>query len=173
VGAAATGGGAALIVIKYYSRTQFYLIIGPLVLSFLVIVAVALAMGISQQPFSKKDVESIVAPLIIPSVLWLAVGQVLTNRAYERRGQRFLGIDISKNLHPSPAEQLGIKVNRAASVALGLTLCAWLAMISSTFRSDWPIFGPMILVAVYFPGRFFLTMIEMVLSGFRFRPLKG
>jgi hypothetical protein len=163
-----------LIVIKYYSRTQFYLIIGPLVLSFFVIGAVVLATSISQQPpLSREDVDSIVLPLIIPSVLWLGVGQALTNRAYERRGQRFLGIDISKNLHPSPAEQLGIKVNRAASVALGLALCAWLAMTSSTFRSDWPIWGPMILVAVFFPGRFCLTMIEMVLSGFRFRPLKG
>jgi hypothetical protein len=96
----------------------------------------------------------------------------LTNYAYESGNQRFLGMDISKNLQPSRAESIGIRLNKVASVGLGLAYCAWLARTSAAFQESWPLLGAMIVGMAFIVCNYFLTSIELVLSGFRFRPIK-
>jgi hypothetical protein len=108
------------------------------------------------------------------SVLWMFIGRALTNRAYDSGTPRFLGIDISKNLQPSRAERLGIKLNYAVSAVLGLAFAAYFAAVLGKPLKGWGL----ALVAMMFGVSLFqvswicLTTIEMVLSGFRFRPVK-
>jgi hypothetical protein len=154
---------------KYYSRTQYLLIYGPLPCSIF-------AGGLVPYLMGARSYDPILAAafslFFLLSLVWIFVGRALTNRAYESGTPRFLGIDISKNLQPSQAERLGIKFNYAASAAIGL------AVATDTF-ADLKVKGLALAVggAVIFGGAFglsffSLTTIEMVISGFRFRPVR-
>jgi hypothetical protein len=159
-----------LIIIRYYSRTQLFLVLGPLAWSGVACVALPF---LPHPPRSGDPIVTVLGSALLLSLLWASIVHRLTNHAYESGNQRFLGMDISKNLQPSRAERIGINLNRAASLALGLAWCAWLAATSRTFRDAWPIASAMIVGLAFLAGNFFLTWIELVLSGFRFRPLKG
>jgi hypothetical protein len=161
------------IHIKFYSATQFLVIVSPLIIS----VAAGFALAAIDHAPAHAEVDPTwiaITVLTFLSIAWLFIGPAITNRSYETGKRRFLGIDISKNTNPSPAERLAMKLNLGASATLAIAVFAWSCAMN--FRKPHFLmniaFAAGVCVAIFGLTLLFLILIEMAATGFRFRPLK-
>lgn len=169
-----------MIIIRYYSRTQLYVVLAPFVFATFAIFALVFWKGDSWL-LAAGPQSTIAASVWWLSFAWLFVGGEIMVRAYER-GKRKLGfIDISRNPSPSPLERKLIRIANWSALApvFGFPFLAFgghmylLTNHSLTNRGQVLMFvmglavSALVGAVVHF---LFVTTVLMV-SGFRVRPL--